>query len=38
MTARAVNEVLAVVVRQRGATAHIRSDNGPEFIAKAIRA
>jgi transposase InsO family protein len=37
MAARAVNEVLAGVVRQRGAPAHIRSDNGPEFIAKAIR-
>ena len=37
MTAQAVNEVLAGVVRQRGAPAHIRSDNGPEFIAKAIR-
>jgi putative transposase len=37
MTARAVNEVLAEVVRERGAPMHIRSDNGPEFIAKAIR-
>jgi transposase InsO family protein len=38
MTAQAVNEGLAAVVRERGAPAHIRSDNGPEFIAKAIRA
>ncbi len=38
MTARAVNAVLAGVVRERGAPRHIRSDNGPEFIAKAIRA
>jgi putative transposase len=37
MTARAVTEVLAGVVRERGAPAHIRSDNGPEFIAKGIR-
>jgi putative transposase len=37
MTAGAVNEVLAGVVRERGAPLHIRSDNGPEFIAKAIR-
>jgi putative transposase len=38
MTAAAVGAVLAGVVRQRGAPLHIRSDNGPEFIAKAIRA
>ena len=38
MTAKAVGAVLAGVVRERGAPAHIRSDNGPEFIAKAIRA
>src|SRR4051812_2385631 len=37
LTARAVAEVLGAVVRERGAPAHIRSDNGPEFIAKAIR-
>jgi transposase InsO family protein len=37
MTAQAVTEVLAGVVRERGAPAHIRSDNGPEFIARAIR-
>ena len=33
----AVCGVLAEVVRRRGAPGHIRSDNGPEFIAKAIR-
>jgi transposase InsO family protein len=38
MTAKAVSAVLARGVRQRGAPLHIRSDNGPEFIAKAIRA
>jgi putative transposase len=37
MTAGAVKEALAGVVRDRGAPLHIRSDNGPEFIAKAIR-
>ena len=37
MTARAVGAVLAGVVQERGAPGHIRSDNGPEFIAKAIR-
>jgi putative transposase len=37
MTAREVREILAGVVQQRGAAAHIRSDNGPEFIARAIR-
>jgi len=38
MTAKAVCGVLAEVVGQRGAPGHIRSDNGPEFIARAIRA
>jgi transposase InsO family protein len=38
MTAQAVSEVLAGVVRERGAPAPIRSDNGPEFIARVIRA
>jgi putative transposase len=38
MTAQAVIAVLAAVVRERGAPGHIRSDNGPEFIAKGIRA
>jgi putative transposase len=37
MTAQAVGAVLAEVVQERGAAVHIRSDNGPEFIAKAIR-
>jgi putative transposase len=38
MTAQAVKVVLAGVVRARGAPVHIRSDNGSEFIAEAIRA
>ena len=38
MTAGAVCLVLAGVVRERGAPAHLRSDNGPEFLAKALRA
>jgi len=38
MTAQAGGVVLAAAVRQRGAPVHIRSDNGPEFIAQAIRA
>jgi transposase InsO family protein len=29
--------VLDGLVRQRGAPGHVRSDNGPEFIARAIR-
>lgn len=37
MTAKAVIEVLAGVVRERGAPAHLRSDNGPEFIAQVLR-
>lgn len=37
MTAEAVREILTGVVQQRGAPGHIRSDNGPEFIARAIR-
>lgn len=37
MTAEAVKAVLAGVVRERGAAMHIRSDNGSEFIAEAIR-
>jgi transposase InsO family protein len=37
MTAKAVRAVLAAVVQERGAPGHIRSDNGPEFIAWAIR-
>jgi putative transposase len=38
MTSMAVSAVLAGVVGERGAPAHIRSDNGQEFIAQAIRA
>jgi len=38
MTAKVVSEVLATVVRERGVPVHIRSDNGPEFIARVIRA
>lgn len=37
MTAKAVQAVLAAVVRERGVPVHIRSDNGSEFIACAIR-
>ena len=33
-----VLEVLASVMRERGAPEHIRSDNGPEFIARRLRA
>lgn len=33
-----VIEALADVVVQRGIPAHIRSDNGPEFVAKQLRA
>lgn len=36
MTARDVIEVLTGLMAERGAPEHIRSDNGPEFIAKAI--
>jgi putative transposase len=38
MTAQTVRTVLAAVVEARGAPTHIRSDNGSEFIAQAIRA
>jgi transposase InsO family protein len=38
MTAKAVSAVLAAVVQERGTPAHSRSDNGPEFSARAIRA
>jgi putative transposase len=37
MPARAVREFLIAVVRERGAPGHIRSDNGPEFLARVIR-
>lgn len=38
MKASGVIRVLEGVVRQRGAPGHIRSDNGPEFIAQQVRA
>lgn len=34
---RTVIEALATVIKERGAPRFIRSDNGPEFIAKAVR-
>lgn len=34
---RTVIEALAEAMKTRGAPGHIRSDNGPEFIAKAVR-
>lgn len=37
MAARDVIDVLAGVILARGAPAHVRSDNGPEFIARAPR-
>lgn len=37
MTSEEVLDVLAEVFAVRGAPTHLRSDNGPEFIAKAIR-
>jgi transposase InsO family protein len=37
MSAKRVTEILALVIRGRGAPVHIRSDNGPEFIAQEIR-
>jgi transposase InsO family protein len=37
MKASGVVAVLEGLVRQRGVPGHIRSDNGPEFIAQAIR-
>lgn len=37
LTAARVVEILAGLFRGRGAPEHIRSDNGPEFIAQAIR-
>jgi len=37
MTSREIIEVLADLLAVRGAPGHIRSDNGPEFIAQAIR-
>ena len=37
LPAGAVVELLVRVVERRGAPSHVRSDNGPEFIAEAIR-
>jgi putative transposase len=37
LTARKAVAVLAEVVGQRGTPVHLRSDNGPEFIAAALR-
>jgi transposase InsO family protein len=37
MTARGVADVLIGLFTTRGVPAHIRSDNGPEFIAQTIR-
>lgn len=37
LTAKDVIEVLAYLVELRGAPRYIRSDNGPEFVAQAIR-
>ncbi|MBV6500938.1 MAG: IS3 family transposase ISMdi16 [Prosthecobacter sp.] len=37
MEAKDVMRVLAAAVAERGAPAYVRSDNGPEFIAKAVR-
>jgi putative transposase len=35
--AHRVIDVLAQVVRDRGAPAYVRSDNGPEFVAQAVQ-
>jgi putative transposase len=37
LTARDVLRVLARLMLRHGVPAHIRSDNGPEFVAKAVR-
>jgi len=37
MTAADVIDILSQVLRIRGLPKHIRSDNGPEFIARAVR-
>jgi len=36
--ASAVLVVLGALLAQRGAPEHLRSDNGPEFVAKAVQA
>ena len=38
ITSRDVIETLRYLFEVRGLPEHIRSDNGPEFIAKALRA
>ena len=38
LTSREVQEVLSELFLYRGCPTHIRSDNGPEFIARALRA
>jgi transposase InsO family protein len=38
LTFRDVQEVLSELFLRRGCPAHIRSDNGPEFIATALQA
>lgn len=38
LTSREVQEVLSELFLHRGCPTHIRSDNGPEFIARALRA
>jgi transposase InsO family protein len=38
MPAKAVSTVLAAVAREGGAPRYLRSDNGPEFLAKGLRA
>lgn len=37
LTSREVQEVLSELFLRRGCPTHIRSDNGPEFIARALR-
>jgi putative transposase len=37
-SAEQVLEVLAALMRQHGAPGHLRSDNGPEFVAQAVQA
>ena len=38
LTSRDVQEVLSELFLLRGCPTHIRNDNGPEFIARALRA